>query len=94
MLALVVVGFLAGCGCGCDEFCGVFFFSGGGDGGGLQWAAGYGFLFTVVPGRGGGSGCCCCGSCLSILLYLKGFSYLKFSILMPKIFLNLPVYKV
>ena len=21
-----MVGFLAGCGCGCDEFCGVFFF--------------------------------------------------------------------
>ena len=46
VVGVVVMSFVAGCGCCCDGF--FFFFSSGGDGGGWQWVAGCEFLFMIM----------------------------------------------
>ena len=52
VVGVVVMGFVASCGCCCDGFCeGFFFFPDDGDGGGWLWVASCGFLFMVVAGE-------------------------------------------
>ena len=48
VVGVVVMGFVASCGCCCDGF---FFFFNDGDGGGWLWVAGCGVLFMVVAGE-------------------------------------------